>query len=776
MSLVLVVVGLVLVAAGLTALLHRSDRGAAETIVLESTRYDPLFDSYLDQPVGWDAEWVALADINGDGHLDQLVAAQIGGHVAFLAGYGDGGFAPARFLEVGPLPTCISVEDFDGDGLLDMAVATTGDGKLGIWLGDGEGGFRRHQRVQVFTESRELYEDEEAWFSVDRVFAIEIVRAGDVTLDGKLDLVVGRAIFPNTMGTVRDLGKGVAVLAGRGDGSFDDPVLLDTGGNAVGLALADLDEDGGLDLVVSHRLRGEVVAFRSLGGGEFERTSTVAVDDQPVYLQEGDLNGDGHQDMVVLQRTGDDITVLQGMGDGSLRHATTLQAGPVPESVAIADLDGDRVPDLSVANGGSPALLGLYRGLGEFRFEEVEEFPAGHCTNHTAIGDLDEDGLLDVVMANSSSMTTSFYKGLGRDGILGPYVHRLGADSIAGAMLDLDQDGELEVVLAHPGDQSLSILGGADRTWPTRRVRIALGGAPHDLLVLDPQGSEPPMVVVSLPARGALALVRIDDSGQPVLEPVDLAGMEPLALASGDLDGDGADEVVVFDGRASTLVVLTNQGAGPLQPLAARVALPSRTSDIIVEDLDGNGTEEVLVTLQAEDRVLVLSGGVDGPLEQVLSLDTGSEPVALTLSDLDGDGSAELITANIRGNSISVARAGPDAHFERALTWAACRHPTSLEVADVDGDQKVDVAVSCLTGNSVALMLGDGKGGFRERHIYGSDFEPRVVLLRDLDADGRIDLLSAAGAYGFDRTRAPPPANHGAKTVSVLWGRPPSSR
>jgi hypothetical protein len=734
--------------------------------IIEPAPFEPLFDTYLDQPTGMDAEWVVLADIDEDGTLDQVVAVQREHTVAVLPGYGDGTFGPGRTSKVGHLPTCVSVEDFDRDGHLDLAVATTGDGEVSTWLGDGQGGFRLRQRQRVFTESRPLFEDEEAWFDLDRLYALEILRAADLTGDGVLDLVAGRAVFPDTMGQAMDLGRGVALLRGVGDGSFEAPQHIDTGGNAVGVSLADLDGDGWLDLSVSHRLKGEVSTFRNIGGGDFEPWSTAAVGRQPVFIEAADLDADGDQDLVVVNRAGDSISILLGDGDGSFAPAVTMRAGDTPDAAAIADLDADGLLDIAVANGGSPPLLGIYRGLGEGRFADPVELPSGHCGNHPAIGDLDADGTLDVVVANSSSFSTSTY--LGRsDGLSGPAIHHLTADSLASAFLDWDQDGTPELFLAHPHTKTLSRLWGGQRPWPGHSQEIGVLGQPHDLAVLPPVQGEPPVLVVSLPRAHALALLTALPEEQPRTALIELPGVQPLAIASGDIDGDGLPELVVFDGETSRLGVLSDAGGRQYAHQRWSDPLPARVSDLVVHDLGDDGAAEILVSLQEQDRVVVLDGE---DLRPRSSHAVGVRPVALLIQDLNADGRAELITANMQDDGISVLPGLPGGGLGAARHWRACRNPVALASSDVDHDGHVDLAVACFAGNSTALLLGDGAGGFDRRQIYGAGFEPSAVLLTDLDRDGLTDLLTTSGSYSFERTVHPVPPHATAATLSVAWG------
>jgi hypothetical protein len=96
-----------------------------------------------------DPQGLVAADLNQDGHLDLVVANggdfthNIPGSVGVLLGKGDGTFQAQRSFAPGSgIPTSIAVADFNGDGHLDVAAAQfgAGTGNVSLFLGDGTGG------------------------------------------------------------------------------------------------------------------------------------------------------------------------------------------------------------------------------------------------------------------------------------------------------------------------------------------------------------------------------------------------------------------------------------------------------------------------------------------------------------------------------------------------------------------------------------------------------------------------------------------------------------
>jgi len=373
----------------------------------------PLFLPVVDYSSGgYMATSVEIADVNGDGHPDLVVGNGCfsscgGGGVGVLLGNGDGTFQPAvTYFSGGWYADGIAVADVNGDGKPDLVVAnctakggdcadqSSGDGVLSVLLGNGDGTFKKA-----------------VTYGSGGIGALAVAIA-DVNGDGKPDLLVVHEIS-NTVGVLLGKGDGTfakaqtyptigysvslavadvngdgkpdvitagswgaAVLLGNGDGTFQPEVTYGTGGQGgtYSVTVADVNGDGKLDLLVANVCGddstctyGSVGVLLGNGDGTFQAAKSINAGDPGTWsVAVADVNGDGKPDLLVSSRTYNTVGVLLGNGDGTFQPALAYASGGFNAiSLAVGDVSGDGAPDLVVANmcvsssNCSPGLVGV---------------------------------------------------------------------------------------------------------------------------------------------------------------------------------------------------------------------------------------------------------------------------------------------------------------------------------------------------------------------------------------------------------------------------------
>src|ERR1017187_1231541 len=185
--------------------------------------------SYAVGGAGSEPQVLAVADLNGDGKTDLVVAVFVPGTICVLLGNGDGTLqSPVNYPVGGSNAGSVAVGDFNGDGKLDLVVGLFPTG-VSVFLGNGDGTFQ----PPVTTGSQN--------------YAGTLV-VGDFNGDGKLDIAIsdynGNSPVPDT--------AAVTVLLGKGDGTLQSPLIYHVGTNPTyGVAIGDFNGDGRTDLAVT---------------------------------------------------------------------------------------------------------------------------------------------------------------------------------------------------------------------------------------------------------------------------------------------------------------------------------------------------------------------------------------------------------------------------------------------------------------------------------------------------------------------------------------------
>jgi hypothetical protein len=340
---------------------------------------------------GWGMDGFAVADVNGDGHLD-IVAVWNQDNVGVLLGKGNGKFQPVvEFPSGGSASFSVAIADVNGDGKADIVALNRypGTGVAGVLLGNGDGSFQPP-----------------VTYSTGDAYGSQGLAVGDLNGDGHSDIAVAEELCPRYTFCQGFCGC-VGVLYNNGDGTFKPQVQYAPGGYSTNsITIADgfwivtnscLDEwcDTNLGTVCCG-----YSCYTSGGEGPFWPTPAAT----------GDLNGDGNFDIVVAN-TGGDVGVLLGNGFTSFQPVHFYTAGEAIYA-AVGDVNGDGKPDIVVSDRRyirDPRYgTGVLLGKGDGTFQTMVNF--GWVGDILVLGDLNDDGKLDLIGGEGVMLNTSgFY-------------------------------------------------------------------------------------------------------------------------------------------------------------------------------------------------------------------------------------------------------------------------------------------------------------------------------------------------------------------------------
>jgi hypothetical protein len=213
---------------------------------------------------------VVVGRFNGDAVDDVAVTGYASFSIAIMLGDGQGGFGQPTHVSTAGRPSSIAEEDFNGDGNADLAVALAEDGQLEVFLGDGDGGLGAGRVIDTRSQPT--------------------VSAADLNADGRPDLVA-----------TNHGDAGLSTYLGDGLGGFQSPTFIEIGGDRGEnrVVVADLDGDGDVDLATAADGRdSSVIILAGDGSGTFVVADEIVVGDGPLGIAAADFDRDGALDLV----------------------------------------------------------------------------------------------------------------------------------------------------------------------------------------------------------------------------------------------------------------------------------------------------------------------------------------------------------------------------------------------------------------------------------------------------------------------------------------------
>jgi len=271
-----------------------------------------------------------LIELDGDAELDLVVT--LGDELLFLAGDGEGRFAPRASLEV-PSATSLAAADVDGDGDLDVYACAYSDPY-------GGGALPRPYHDANNGRRNVLLRNDGAWSFVDATAALGLEANNrrfsfaaaweDYDRDGDPDLYVAN-----------DFGRNNLYRNDRSDKGAEGLRFVDVAAAAgvqdmaagMGVSWGDVDRDGDMDLYVSNM-------FSSAGG---------RIVDKP-----GIRERVGEDALAPLLRFAKGNTLLENRGDGTFRDASGdagITMGRWSWGADFLDINNDGWSDIIVPNG-----------------------------------------------------------------------------------------------------------------------------------------------------------------------------------------------------------------------------------------------------------------------------------------------------------------------------------------------------------------------------------------------------------------------------------------
>ncbi len=363
-------------------------------------------------------------------------------------------------------------------------------------------------------------------------------------------------------------------------------------------------------------------------------------------------------------------------------------------------------------------------------------------------GDLDGDGINDIVYLDATGRV-AYFPGF-TDGLFDtPPVQIVEPDANGRAieLFDYDGDGDLDVVRVsaiNSGDFRVYTNDGhGDFTFDFAITGIGDISVNAGLHMADFDGDEDDDVFV-LTRTGVVIIENLgtDFSRTPIV--ADFTGFSAVALAAGDLDGDGRDDAV---GLSSSNEVYVLRSTGQTLEQIATFSPGTGVRDLKLGKMDSDGDLDLVVASAGSPLSRVSIYHYDGSGEFTFAYGlTITDPDEVEVADIDGDGHIDVLVEGDVGTCcpelVTVFLNDGDGHFDRQTEeWGfVSGGSTAFEIINIDP----------ATGPDLVGMTG-GTGGqpFTVRLNQTPFFEPSApTLLSPANGATNLALPSQVAAWG----------------------------
>lgn len=681
---------------------------------------------------------VLAQDLDGDGHVDIVVANDTATTVSLFIGIGDGRFFPRKDLIVGARLFGLAAGDFNRDGKLDLAVIEVA--RLRLFWGSGSG------TDFTFLPGPTLNLN---WNGTSVVVA-------DLNGDGWPDILATAARMSTGPSAISEL----HVFRNTGNGTFTKLAKPGTywtlrfdayGKTPMWMVARDLDGDGALDLAIVNRDSNTVVTLKGDGTGNFllPPLAVGPVGLSPTFLQAGDLDGDGTLDLVTLNRGGNSLSILKGTGTGSFEIIEEIPVGKTPSAVALADLNKDGLLDLFVTHADALSnSVFVLLGVGHGRFDNAPTYATGARPVAVAAADFNKDGHQDLLVVNEGSDTVSFFLGHG-DGSFTPALNLpagQGPKAVVVGHFGRSRHSKekrhderfLDFAVANAKDGSVTIyLGGPGLTF-TRAADLPVGQSPVHLVAFDSNRDGVLDLAVTNNGSGDIALLLGRGNGSfeapTYLKPIRSGGglNRPQGVAVGDFNRDRRVDLVTNSQFFPHLTLFTGNGDGVFTP-TGMLDGEATVTRLVALDLNGDGYLDLAASSAASSRnVLVYFGDGRGGFTPGTPYFSGTTMRELAAADLRGFGVSDLVTTNQHFDNFSVLVNNGLGAFAAPMHYAIGADPFGLAVGDFDEDDLPDLAVTSMSANRLSIVLNRTELTRVRLHL-----DPQVIHVKWPHADRR---------------------------------------
>ena len=519
------------------------------------------------------------ADLDNDGLMDVLAVSQVSNKVGWYKNTGDGNFSLQPYLnEDATLAASVTAADVDLDGDMDVLSAQKTDNTVLLYLNDGSGGFSEpvivtaSAQIPVVVTTADLNNDSypdiiTGYGQTDKI--VFFLNNGDATFQPEVVITDQADFITNIVTADLDNDGNVDIVSAskndnkvawyqnlNGNGDFSPQIIISQElTNAYGLAVADFDLDGDVDIVASAPNDDEIYLFVN-DSLDFQAQLVSSEVREPNGLASGDFNNDGLIDIAALDSweagyTNKVYWFVNGKSCFVVHNINKIRSS---WHLAMNDYDQDGNMDIFYSEGQYVGMVENQGSGGSFSDEQIL-FDAGYNIWDLGFADADNDDFEDLFVADAMGDSFFWIPNLDGTGQFGApvYIDTQGNGPASFDFSDIDGDNNVDVLLALVNDNKIVVYYNTEGNGAFLKTIVCDTVSPVSVCFVDCDNDGDDDIFYS----DNSGIGFLDNDGNGVFTSGGIAadyGTYSTSLRAADLNNDGYLDIVCAPGYTHWLI------------------------------------------------------------------------------------------------------------------------------------------------------------------------------------------------------------------------------
>jgi hypothetical protein len=459
-----------------------------------------------------------------------------------------------------------------------------------------------------------------------------------------------------------------------------------------------------------------------------------------------DFDGDGKKDLVINDRTLNRLYILKNNGNSTLTVTDTLPTGTSPNSLAVGDLNNDGRDEIAVAYGAGAASndsMSYFMNNGSGLFGNRTSLYVSSLASNVrelAIAKLDNGNSGDLLVDKTGGI--AIYLNNGSQVFTVQPAANLGGISSQIVVADFNGDNKKDIASADFDNNRVAVvLGNGNGTYQGLNAYSANGRAQHITFGDFDNDTRGDFVTANNQLIGNITFLKGQTDGSFGLYAL-RTGARPTAIATGFINTDAFEDLVVVHDQQRTVATMLGNGDGTFQ----NSLFDSCWWGMSCVELGDFNNDLKLDVVAVGNETNMMSGNNTGHFTVLSSLITGfggGGDYSSAQGDFNHDNNLDLIVTYSNLDSFSVLLGNGNFTFDAPVKYYAGDRPMKTIAADMNNDGNLDLLIANDQGNDVRIFVGNANGTFQTGVSYATGASPRTVVAADFNKDGFKDFAAS---------------------------------